>query len=96
MLYLISYDISTASKAGRTRLRRVAKKCENYGTRVQNSVFECEMRYEIYLLFKKELSELINRNEDNVRIYPMGKGGRERVIHIGIDRSIDMDGPLIF
>lgn len=41
MLVLITYDVSTQDAAGKTRLRKVAKECVNYGQRVQNSVFEC-------------------------------------------------------
>ena len=41
MLVLITYDVNTETSAGKARLRRVAKQCVNYGTRVQNSVFEC-------------------------------------------------------
>ncbi len=43
MLVLITYDVNTQTAAGRTRLRKVAKECTNYGQRVQNSVFECQM-----------------------------------------------------
>ena len=43
MLVLITYDVNTETKAGRTRLRKVAKQCVNYGLRVQNSVFECSL-----------------------------------------------------
>ena len=41
MLVLITYDVNTETSAGKTRLRRGAKGCVNYGRRVQNSVFEC-------------------------------------------------------
>ena len=41
MLVLITYDVNTESAGGKTRLRKVAKQCVNYGRRVQNSVFEC-------------------------------------------------------
>ena len=41
MMVLVTYDVSTETKEGRRRLRRVAKLCENYGQRVQFSVFEC-------------------------------------------------------
>ena len=41
MLVLITYDVNTETAAGKTRLRKVAKQCVNYGRRVQNSVFEC-------------------------------------------------------
>lgn len=43
MLVLITYDVNTETAAGRSRLRKVAKQCTNYGQRVQNSVFECNM-----------------------------------------------------
>ena len=43
ILVLITYDVNTETEAGKRRLRKVAKQCVNYGRRVQNSVFECEM-----------------------------------------------------
>ena len=42
MFILITYDVSTVASAGKARLRKVAKECENCGHRVQNSVFECQ------------------------------------------------------
>lgn len=96
MLYLISYDVSTVDKAGSVRLRRVAKCCENYGIRVQNSVFECEMSYEIYLSMREKLSKLIKPAVDSLRIYPMGKNGRAKVVHIGVNHAIDMNDSLIY
>ena len=41
MLVLVSYDVNTQDAAGRRRLRRIARHCENWGQRVQFSVFEC-------------------------------------------------------
>ena len=41
MLVIVAYDVSTESEEGRRRLRHVAKVCEDFGQRVQNSVFEC-------------------------------------------------------
>ena len=43
MLVLITYDVNTETASGKKRLRKVAKECQNYGQRVQNSVFECIM-----------------------------------------------------
>ncbi len=95
MLYIISYDVSTVDKAGRTRLRRVAKICENYGQRVQNSVFECEMRYETFLQLRHQLEQEMELEQDSLRIYPLGKSGRDHAIHLGIKPVFDMTGPLI-
>ena len=60
MLVLITYDVSTQDAAGKTRLRKVAKECVNYGQRVQNSVFECILDASQLLLLKERLVELIN------------------------------------
>ena len=43
MYILITYDVDTISETGQKRLRQVAKACQDYGQRVQNSVFECEV-----------------------------------------------------
>lgn len=95
MLYLISYDVSTMTPEGRKRLRYVAKECKNYGIRVQNSVFECELSYEVYVLLKQRLIGMINPEEDSLRIYPLGKNGRDKVVHIGAKSTIDVTAPLI-
>lgn len=31
---MVAYDVSTEAPAGRIRLRKVAKQCQNYGLRV--------------------------------------------------------------
>lgn len=95
MLYLISYDVSTATPQGQKRLRQVARLCENHGVRVQKSVFECTMRSEIYVSFKAKLQALINAEEDSLRIYPMGAKAKEKVIHLGKNTAIDLESPLI-
>lgn len=95
MLYLISYDVSTQTRAGQRRLRRVARACENHGIRVQQSVFECSMSSEIYVAFKAELAALIDPEQDSLRIYPLGSKARDKVIHIGKGTVIDVDAPLI-
>ncbi|MBQ2868390.1 MAG: CRISPR-associated endonuclease Cas2 [Akkermansia sp.] len=96
MLYLISYDVSTSTPAGRKRLRQVAKVCEDYGVRVQNSVFECVMDYSTFLQLKSKLGLLIDAEHDSLRFYPIGKKGREKVVHIGSSAAPDVEAPLIF
>jgi len=41
MLVVVAYDVNTETKEGRRRLRRVARACQDFGQRVQKSVFEC-------------------------------------------------------
>lgn len=95
MHILITYDVQTADKAGQKRLRHVAKACENWGQRVQNSVFECKLDPAQYSTLKAQLTELIDPATDSLRFYLLGKEWHRRVEHVGINRSHDPDGPLI-
>lgn len=91
MLMLITYDVSVVTSEGRRRLRNIAKVCLDYGVRVQNSVFECEVDPAQFVQLKNELLELYDPDEDSLRFYSLGKHGRQRVEHYGIK---DIDDPL--
>ena len=95
MLVLITYDVNTETAAGRSRLRKVAKQCVNYGRRVQNSVFECILDNAQCVLLKAELSELIDETVDSLRFYYLGNNYKTKVEHIGVDRGIAADDVLI-
>ena len=96
MLVLITYDVNTETETGKKRLRRVAKQCVNYGRRVQNSVFECEMDAAKCREVKAILEEMIDVKKDSLRFYYLGNNYRNKVEHIGVKESMDMNGPLIF
>jgi len=95
MMVLITYDVNTETLAGQKRLRKVAKVCENYGQRVQNSVFECLIDGAQLQVLKNQLVELINPEKDSLRFYYLGNNWRRKVEHIGAKPSLDMEGPLI-
>ena len=95
MLVLITYDVSTQSAAGKTRLRKVAKECVNYGQRVQNSVFECILDASQLLMLKDRLTTLINDKEDSLRFYYLGNTYRTKVEHFGSKTSYDAEGTLM-
>lgn len=95
MLVLITYDVSTQNASGRTRLRKVAKECVNYGQRVQNSVFECLVDYSQFLLLKEKLVGLINEEEDSIRFYYLGNKYENKVEHYGIRQGYDPEGVLV-
>ena len=95
MMVLITYDVNTEDKAGRKRLRKVAKHCLNYGLRVQNSVFECLLDQAQSLLLKEKLSEIIDNEVDSLRFYYLGNNYETKVEHIGIERGIRADQTLI-
>lgn len=91
MLVLITYDVNTETAAGRTRLRKVAKQCTNYGRRVQNSVFECIVDNAQCVELKAILSDIIDKNLDSLRFYYLGNNYQTKIEHIGIERGISAD-----
>lgn len=95
MMVLVTYDVNTETPTGRKRLRKVAKQCENYGQRVQNSVFECLIDPTQMKQLKHLLTELIDPDKDSLRFYYLGNKWRKRVEHIGAKESIDLEGQLI-
>lgn len=95
MMVLITYDVNTETPAGQKRLRKVAKQCENYGQRVQNSVFECLIDGAQLRVLKALLTDIIDVEKDSLRFYYLGKNWREKIEHIGAKASVDLEGPLI-
>lgn len=91
MLVLITYDVNTETAAGRSRLRKVAKQCVNYGTRVQNSVFECILDNAQSVLLKSILTDIIDEEVDSLRFYYLGNNYKTKVEHIGVDRGLAVD-----
>ena len=96
MLVLITYDVNTEAAEGKKRLRKVAKMCVNYGSRVQNSVFECIIDNAQAVKLKYELSKIIDVNTDSLRFYYLGNKYETKIEHIGIEKGIHVDRPLIF
>lgn len=95
MFVLITYDINTTSKEGRKRLRLVAKICQNYGQRVQNSVFECKVDEGQFRLIKHQLYETIDREKDSLRFYRLGKNYDKTVEQMGNNKSYNIEVPLV-
>lgn len=95
MMVLISYDVSTIDAAGRTRLRKVAKECQNHGQRVQNSVFEADLDYSAFLKLKDKLIKLINHEQDSLRFYYLGNHWERKVEHVGAKKTYNPEGVII-
>lgn len=96
MLVLITYDVSTSSSGGAKRLRKVSKVCQNYGQRVQHSVFECIVDTTQYTTLKFKLEEIIDPTKDSLRFYKIGNNYKNKVEHIGIKEALDLEEPLLF
>lgn len=95
MMVLITYDVNTTSITGQTRLRKVAKCCENYGQRVQNSVFECLLTPDQLAELKHQLLKIIDTSSDSLRFYNLGAKWHGRVEHIGAKPGYDPEGLLL-
>jgi CRISPR-associated protein Cas2 len=95
MMILITYDVSTETREGRRRLRRVAKTCLNYGQRVQKSVFECQVNVMEMARLKDQLLKEIDEVQDSLRIYriiePLAKNREE----FGNSLATDFESTLI-
>ncbi|MGO9261191.1 MAG: CRISPR-associated endonuclease Cas2 [Bryobacteraceae bacterium] len=95
MLVLVTYDVNTQDAAGERRLRRVARKCENYGQRVQKSVFECLVDAAQWTFLRALLVKEIDVKLDSLRFYFLGTKWHQRVEHVGAKPSYDPEGPLV-
>ena len=94
MLILVGYDINTETPKGRKRLRQVAQTCEDYGQRVQFSLFECKVDEVQYERLRTELLDILNDNEDSLRIYHLHGSHESCVEAYGRDKYQDFDAPL--
>lgn len=95
MLILVTYDVSTVEKAGRKRLRRVARACEDYGTRVQKSVFECQVGQKEWVNLRDRLLREVKEEEDSLRFYFLDERAVLRTEHHGVKEPVDLTEPLI-
>ena len=95
MMVLITYDVSTETENGKSRLRRVSKKCKDYGQRVQNSVFECIIDTAQLKQLQHALLKIIDPEVDSLRFYYLGDKWKRRIDHIGAKPSIDLEGTII-
>lgn len=95
MYILVTYDVDTTSREGARRLRSVAKACIDYGQRVQNSVFECEVTDAQYCLLKERIKGIIDMSLDSIRFYILNKNENRRVEVIGVETAYNVHEALI-
>jgi CRISPR-associated protein Cas2 len=95
MLVLVTYDVNTETAEGRRRLRHVARRCQNYGQRVQKSVFECLVDPAQWTALRQFLVDEIEPKTDSLRFYFLGKNWKNRVEHVGARPGYDPQGPLV-
>ena len=95
MYILITYDVDTVSEKGQKRLRQVARICKDYGQRVQNSVFECEVTEAQYVKLKDALASVMDKSLDSIRFYHLNKNENRRVVSIGKETSYNVNNAFI-
>lgn len=96
MMVVVSYDVNTSDTAGEKRLRKVAKLCEAYGCRVQNSVFEVLVSPAQLVTLKAGLSDVIDNEKDSVRFYRLGSNWRPHIETLGKELKYEQDGVIMF
>ncbi len=95
MLVIVCYDVNTETRAGRRRLRRVAKVCEGIGQRVQKSVFECNINLMQMEELERRLLAEIDSSTDCLRLYRMPETKGCEVREHGKFNAKDFDAPLV-
>ena len=95
MLMLVTYDVATHDAEGRRRLRRIARHCQNYGQRVQYSVFECQVDPAQWTTLRALLVTEMDPDQDSLRFYRLGSNWRPRIEHIGMKKAYDPEAPLV-
>lgn len=95
MMVVVSYDVSTKSKSGKKRLKKVAEVCLNYGIRAQYSVFECVVDPAQWETFKDQLLSIFNKDEDSLRFYYLGANWQNRIEQFGISKNLGILDTLI-
>lgn len=95
MFVIIAYDVNTQTTSGRKRLRQVSKACQNFGQRVQNSLFECLIDYGTFLKLKNQLEGIIDKQTDSLRYYYLGNNWEKKVEHVGAKPSYNPEGTII-
>ncbi len=76
-------------------MRRVAKACVDYGQRVQNSVFECELSEVQFCLLKEKIRNIIDPSADSIRFYHLNRNENRRVEVIGVETAYNVDSAII-
>ncbi len=95
MHILVAYDVSTETAAGKKRLRKIAEACQDFGQRVQKSVFECMVNEMQHEALTRRLVTLMNEKEDSLRFYRLANPKEQYTKIYGIDTAVDFEGPLV-
>lgn len=85
MAYLVAYDITEPK-----RLRRVCRILEGFGTRLQYSVFWCDIETPTMLNLWNILLHFISEAEDKLAAYPIDARARAQAFRAGTPPDTDL------
>ena len=91
MLYLITYDIPNDK-----RRKTISILLDEYGIRVNYSVYECKLNVTKRNKLKKEIEKIINKKEDNIRFYSLCKNCLTKSFVLGTNPPIFQEEDLFF
>jgi CRISPR-associated protein Cas2 len=95
MMVVLAYDVNVTDPQGAKRLRGVAKVCEKYGIRVQNSVFELLIDPAQLTALKAQLVHVMNPEQDSIRFYRLGKTYESKIETMGKRTMVEQGKPII-
>lgn len=88
--FLVAYDISEPR-----RLRQICKIMEEYGDRLQYSVFICDLSRAELIHARAKVEQQMELTEDSVVIVDLGDANTARFTFIGQRRPLPDHGPKI-
>ncbi len=71
------------------------KLMEDFGTRLQYSVFLCDLRRAELFAWRELLADIIELEEDSVVVIDLGAVGTTPIEIIGLSKGLPREGPLI-
>lgn len=93
---VVVYDIATEIPEDQRRLRAVAKICEGFGIRVQDSVFECRLGAPDVERMKIELADVIDHSRDSIYFYKLHSTLEEARYMMGARQPHEAGTPWLF
>ena len=84
MLYTVAYDITDDN-----RRAKVAKILQDFGTRVQYSLFECNTDRRAFLRLQHRLQAEIDPAEDTVTFYHLCAVCEKQIYRLGLKKGLD-------
>lgn len=88
--YVVSYDIESDK-----RRTKIAKTLEDFGQRVQFSVFECRLNPKDFVRMRERVKDLIHRETDSLIVYRLCESCVQGIHRIGARKVLDREDYIV-